>query len=71
MSYFADTYWEALSDPEVFDALERKGLDPDETLIELMENGDEETLIDLIENGEHAALFEDNEEEDEGYFTDD
>jgi hypothetical protein len=70
MSYFAEKYWEALSDPEVFDALERKGLDADETLIELMENGDEERLIDLIENGEHAALFEDNEE-DEGYFTDD
>jgi hypothetical protein len=69
MSNFAEQFWDAMSDPEVFDALERKGLDPDETLIELMENGDEETLIDLIENGEHAALFDDNE--DEGYFIDD
>ncbi len=65
MSYFADTYWESLSDPEVFDALERKGLDPDETLIELMENGDEETLIDLIENREHSELFENSEEDNE------
>lgn len=68
MSDFAEQFWEALSNPEVFDTLEQQGIDPDEMLIELIENGDEEVLIDLVENGEHAALFEDNE--DQGYFDD-
>lgn len=61
---FIENFWEVLSDPEVFDTLtnlgEKKGLDPDEMLMELIENEQDVEILDLIYNGETSELLNDD-----------